>query len=414
MRVCYVTMMFPVESEAFAAVEIRALRHVGVDVSVLTFGPQPRRASQLLDEHELSDLPVRHGGLVAYIVGLIAAVHRFSLSLSLLRLLFIHYSGMRQLLVGMLLVPRVMGMFEQVRRSRPDVVHLFWGHYPSLLGYVLGKGMPQQVVTTSLGAYDLRAAFGPAAVVARQAAFVRTWSRNAVPAIASMGVPRENIRVIYRGIDTAAFQARRELPRRNRSVMYAGRLIASKRVDRVLKAFDTVRRDYPDATLRVAGDGPARRRLSAMVQSQDRSSVTFVGHLNHQQLYSSLTLTEVFLFLSAHPSERLPNVVKEAMAAGCVCIVSGTPGIEELVEHEVSGFVVTSDEEAIECLRRCFAAPELVARIGKAAQHRIRCDFDAHCVAEQLRSAWQDAWAGGACKALGSQAEPGSQLTRCP
>ena len=49
-----------------------------------------------------------------------------------------------------------------------------------------------------------------------------------------------------------------------------------------------------------------------------------------------------FIFLSNKKSERLPNVLKEAMQCGCVCISSKTKGIEELIQHGVNGFTISN------------------------------------------------------------------------
>ena len=50
--------------------------------------------------------------------------------------------------------------------------------------------------------------------------------------------------------------------------------------------------------------------------------------------------SDIFLFLSSKAGERLPNVVKEAMLSGCICIVSNTPGIDELIEDGKTGFII--------------------------------------------------------------------------
>jgi glycosyltransferase involved in cell wall biosynthesis len=50
----------------------------------------------------------------------------------------------------------------------------------------------------------------------------------------------------------------------------------------------------------------------------------------------------VFVFLSEKASERLPNVIKEAMLAGCGVVSSKSIGISELIVDENYGFVVDS------------------------------------------------------------------------
>ena len=74
MRMCQVFMAFPTGSEAFAAVEIRALRRQGVDVSVHSLRPAFPFAERMLAERELSDLPLTHGSLSNQFRGLLLGV----------------------------------------------------------------------------------------------------------------------------------------------------------------------------------------------------------------------------------------------------------------------------------------------------------------------------------------------------
>ena len=53
------------------------------------------------------------------------------------------------------LIPMSFYMFEKLKKEKPDIVHLFWGHYPSLVGYLVKKNMPDTKLSQFLGAYDL-------------------------------------------------------------------------------------------------------------------------------------------------------------------------------------------------------------------------------------------------------------------
>ena len=55
MKVAYVTIQFPVPSEAFAAVEMRALRRQGADLRVLTYRAEPDNAAAMLADRGLAD-----------------------------------------------------------------------------------------------------------------------------------------------------------------------------------------------------------------------------------------------------------------------------------------------------------------------------------------------------------------------
>ena len=78
-----------------------------------------------------------------------------------------------------------------------------------------------------------------------------------------------------------------------------------------------------------------------------RESVEFRGQVTYDSVLAALASAEVLLFLSRHEAERLPNVVKEAMASRCICIVSRTPGIEELIPNGRIGFIVEQVEKVL-------------------------------------------------------------------
>ena len=67
--------------------------------------------------------------------------------------------------------------------------------------------------------------------------------------------------------------------------------------------------------------------------------------------------SDIFLFLSSKAGERLPNVVKEAMLAGCICIVSNTPVIDELIEDGKTGFIIEEKNYAL--------IPDLISSLKK-------------------------------------------------
>lgn len=175
-----------------------------------------------------------------------------------------------------------------------------------------------------------------------------------------------------------------------RRVVTAGRLNRAKAMDRVLVAFSRIRQEWPDASLVVLGDGPERPHLVALAKQLGvMPAVTFRGFVSQDDLRHELATAEVFLFLSR--IECLPNVVKEAMVSGCVCVVSKTPGIDELVEDTVTGFLVDQDdvEQAARRVAHVFQHPDQVAGLTAAAHRHVAAKFD---VTQSMRN-YRDAWA---------------------
>jgi glycosyltransferase involved in cell wall biosynthesis len=339
-------MQFPNPSETFASHDVRQLAALGVDVSVHSLLPRHRNAEALTAERHLDDIRVTHGGGSEIIRGLGAAAVRPLLALRLIAwILRWCWRRPRHLVRSLALCPRAMGVHGSIRRRRPDVVHLFWGHYPSMVGFLAQQGAAPPRVSMFLGAYDLEMDYGGSAPVARSADVVWTHARANIDLLLQMGIPRDDIVVAYRGTDMNMYGAcRQKAPARLVSI---GRLIPEKGMDDALETFATVRRSAPDVTLVVLGDGPERARLEALAEDLGvLSAVAFKGHVSHEQVIQELCAAKVFLMMSRKPSERLPNVVKEAMGCRSLCVVSETPGIEELIEHGRSGYVVEQGDTA--------------------------------------------------------------------
>ena len=392
LRVLYVTMQFPVPSEAFAAVELSALRRAGAAVSLEALRRRPANAELSLAESGLADLPPGHNSLAASARGVCAGLRRPRLLLHLIAILLEH--GRRRpghLLRSLLLAPRILDLFARVARDRPDVLHLFWGHYPSLLGLLVERALPATVVSLFLGAYDLEQAYGGSGALARKAPVVWTHAEVNRPAIERLGVEPGRIEVCHRGVELAHNDAGR-VPKVARRIVVAERLIASKHTDDALSVFALLRQNYPTASLVVLGDGPERPALERLARDLAIAErVSFAGHLAQPALFAQMAAAEVMLSMSRHPSERLPNAVKEAMARRCVCVVARSPGLEELLSDGVEGLVVGPGDVAAAAARIAdiFTDPERAGSLGQAAHRAISERFDVDRLTRHRLAVWR-------------------------
>ena len=343
LRVHYVTMEFPAPSETFATNDVRTLHGRGVDITIHTLRPPGKGAASLAEERGVDGVRISATSPAGVLRGLLDACVRPRLTWTLLFGIARHCSDRPEhILKSLLLLPRAMEIFSNVREADPHVVHLYWGHYPSLVGYLAQRHLPDTPVTISLGAYDLEQRYGLSGPVARRAAMVRTLGEVNVPDVEqAFGVPRRDITVIPDGVDLAMFPSNPDQSKVPGRIVTAGRLISSKGMDDALESFARVLQVFPHATLEVLGDGPERSRLTAWArQSGLDHAVTFLGHVSHEEVIARMAAAEVFLFMSTKTSERLPNVVKEAMGCRCLCVATKTPGIEELLDHGETGWIV--------------------------------------------------------------------------
>jgi glycosyltransferase involved in cell wall biosynthesis len=384
-------MRFPVPAETFASTDIRVLRDAGVGVSVHTMRAPQGRPSALLDERRLSGIPISQGTFAADVRGLACCLARPVIVARLLMwILRVTWKRPGQLVTSLALVPRSMGILSELEADPPDVVHLFWGHYPSIVGYLVLTAMPNCILSMFLGAYDLTYRYGGSAWVARRAALLSTHARWNFPLIGAFGIPHARIHLAYRGIDPTSFSGR-QVSKIKRRIVSAGRLHEGKGIDDALLVFQRIQAKWPDATLRVLGDGRDRITLERLSRSLgiDRA-VTFLGHLPQHDVASELAAAEVFLHMSWEEGERLPNVVKEAMATRCLCVVTETKGIDELVVDGLCGFVVPvrSVEAAAARIEDVFCGGVAVEPMLDAAAEHIARRFN---VTESMRS-YQRRW----------------------
>jgi glycosyltransferase involved in cell wall biosynthesis len=183
-------------------------------------------------------------------------------------------------------------------------------------------------------------------------------------------------------------------PVRTRTIVTVARLVREKNTASVLRACELVRRRFADMRLIVIGDGAERAELEFLAaQLELGDAVSFTGALDQSEVWSHLSTASVFVLLSVSPAERLPNSVKEAMACGCICVVSRTPGIEELVDAGESIVDAFDVRAAADRICAVFAQPERFEGERRHNRAVIAGRFDAAVVARTRLAAWRDAMA---------------------
>jgi glycosyltransferase involved in cell wall biosynthesis len=276
----------------------------------------------------------------------------------------------------------------------------------ALAGRILGKPciikidalaeLEQDLTPESLASMGLRESAGivrlwaqlRAGLLQRAAAIVAI-SAQLDAALAARGVASARLVRIPNGLDfkrwTSSSRPRSDL----RSelalpcgvlVIYTGRLARAKGVLMLLEAWEQVAPRYPDAHLVIVGggdrsfDGCEMELRERVRRRRLEHCVTLTGHVDNVPDYLSAS----DLFVQCSESEGFGLSLVEAMAAGLPCISTRVGVAIEIIEHQVSGWLIPGrDVQAlIAVLDESLGSRMSWPAIGGAARQAVVTRFD--------------------------------------
>jgi colanic acid/amylovoran biosynthesis glycosyltransferase len=236
----------------------------------------------------------------------------------------------------------------------------------------------------------------------------REATRQMLDAVKLVLVRSESLRraVVDLGCDEKKIEVQRtgiplyEFPFRERNFVAAAtewrfvqacRLIDKKGLLVTLRAFASFLRQYPNATLTIAGEGPLLRQLQNLARElKIDDHVLFTGFISQEQLRDIYYASHIFL----HPSETgadgnqegVPNSMLEAMASGLPVFATQHGGIPEAIENGVSGVLVPerSADELTRALLNAVQDPGFLSRVARAGAEVVRERFDLSAQARRL------------------------------
>jgi glycosyltransferase involved in cell wall biosynthesis len=181
----------------------------------------------------------------------------------------------------------------------------------------------------------------------------------------------ERIRVIPNYVDTTVFVPVGIGLRSSKQLAYVGRLDPEKNPAALIEAIKGL-----DVELLIIGNGSLSEQLRREVEHAGLP-VRFLGNVPNQQLPSILNSTAAFVMPSL--LEGHPKALLEAMACGLPVIGTDVPGIREVIQHRLNGYLCgTSPDEIRSAIREVLADPALRGRMGVNAREYVvqSCSLD--------------------------------------
>jgi len=124
---------------------------------------------------------------------------------------------------------------------------------------------------------------------------------------------------------------RKEAPRSDPKLVIACRQIHSKGTGLVIRSIPLLLKRYPEASLRIAGDGPVLSDLKNLAASMGiERRISFYGSITHDEVLDLFRSSDIFVFPTA--SEGFPKVVVEALACGLPVVTSRVSVLPHLLK----------------------------------------------------------------------------------
>jgi glycosyltransferase involved in cell wall biosynthesis len=171
-------------------------------------------------------------------------------------------------------------------------------------------------------------------------------------------------------------------------VVYAGRLIANKGLEELVRACGRLERERGvPVCLHLAGPGegdfePVLRRLA---QTVGPAETVFTGRMDHADLLRLLATNHVFAFPTRWRGEGHSNAVNEAMQVGLPIVTTDQGFLPDVVTDACGIRVPRGDDRALEdALAELLGDWDRLRACGHAARERVYAEFSDEVVLRRL------------------------------
>ncbi|MFL1405672.1 glycosyltransferase family 4 protein [Marinobacter sp. M1N3S26] len=305
----------------------------------------------------------------------------------------VHYLSMS----GRFDIQVVDSLVKVIKDRQIEIVHTH-GYKSDILGLIAARRAGVKCLSTPHGfsgdvGFKLKAFIRMGTFMLRYFDAVAPLSEELVDNMADFKVPARKVHFIRNGVDLNEIELSRDMGSEappsvvadDRVVGFVGQLIPRKGISELLEVFDGLHRDDPALKLQILGDGRQRAELEAQAAAMPSAdAIDFLGFRpDRLELVSRFSL-----FVMTSTLEGIPRCLMEAMALGVPVAAYDIPGVDQLIEHEVTGLLAPlGDQRALkDCCRRLLEDPELAGKLVKAAREKIESTYSSRRMASEYQS----------------------------
>lgn len=181
-------------------------------------------------------------------------------------------------------------------------------------------------------------------------------------------------------------------------ILSVGRAVAKKGYDTLLEALALLPGDLAWRFEHIGG-GEELERLKALARKLGlEGRVSWKGALAQKEVLEHYRSADIFALACRITADGdrdgLPNVLVEAASQRLACVSTDISGVPELLSSDETGLLIPSENPAALALalERLIRDPVLRARLGDAAERRVRGNFDHMASIGQLKDLFEREW----------------------
>lgn len=155
--------------------------------------------------------------------------------------------------------------------------------------------------------------------------------------------------------------------------VYLGRLVFYKNIEVIIKAFTNVVKEFSDARLVIAGNGPHKNALKDLAKRLElEENIEFRGYVTHEQKIKLVAESNAMLFPSK--IEGFGLVILEAWQQKRPVLASDIPPMSEIIQDGKTGFTINSDNENAwaEKIIQIIKDPEIANEMGRQGNKTLK------------------------------------------
>jgi colanic acid/amylovoran biosynthesis glycosyltransferase len=395
MKILYLTGAFPAPSETFVLNQIQSVCREGVDVQVLAYEKKDRSVATIPVLFPLYDEAVEAPRAAEGRLGRLLSTAKLAATGSIT---FREWAGLfpRALVDRHSCYHTYFSLIAGIRRCGPfDLVHAQFGQAGRLAGELKRAGVFRAPLVVSFRGGDTTISLKHSPKI--YARLYETGDRFLAVSThlrqmhLDAGCDPAKIEVHHSGINLSSWPYAPAASPASKRAVCIGRLVEKKGIRYALEALALLRQHEPQAVLDIVGEGPLRVPLEQQARELGLDgAVHFHGWLPHEKVEKVLRGADVLVAGSVTgadgDAEGIPNVAKEAMAAGISVVATRHAGIPELVRHEETGLLVSERDSAAmaAAILRLWREPGLQRPMQERARRLIEEEYDQDKLARRL------------------------------